>query len=71
MVVGAYQFFRPSQDATVQAALMVDQLQGVGFGAGDMEIEHSTPSASPYPTLVGDSHFRTFIRPTRLRAGAR
>ena len=36
LTVGAYQFFRPSQDATAQADLMVSQLNAVGFGAGDI-----------------------------------
>jgi lysozyme len=36
LAVGAYQFFRPTQDATAQADLMVNQLNAVGFGAGDI-----------------------------------
>ncbi|HMU38471.1 MAG TPA: GH25 family lysozyme [Pseudomonadota bacterium] len=36
VTVGAYQFFRPNQDATAQADLMVNQLASVGFGAGDI-----------------------------------
>jgi lysozyme len=36
LAVGAYQFFRPGQDATAQADLMVNQLNAVGFGAGDI-----------------------------------
>lgn len=36
LVVGAYQFFRPTQDATAQADLMVRKLQEVGYGAGDI-----------------------------------
>ena len=36
LAVGAYQFFRPTQDVTRQADIMVDQLNAVGFGAGDI-----------------------------------
>lgn len=36
VAVGAYQFFRPNQDATAQADLLVNQLNAVGFGANDL-----------------------------------
>lgn len=36
LLVGAYQFFRPTQDATAQANLMVSQLRSVGFGSSDL-----------------------------------
>lgn len=36
LAVGAYQFFRPNQDATAQADLFVNQLNAVGFGANDL-----------------------------------
>jgi lysozyme len=36
LTVGAYQFFRPGQDATAQANLMADKLAAVGFKAGDI-----------------------------------
>lgn len=36
LAVGAYQYFRPSQDATAQADLLVNQLASVGFGVGDI-----------------------------------
>ena len=36
LTVGAYQFFRPGQDVTAQADLIVNQLISVGFGAGDI-----------------------------------
>lgn len=36
LTVGAYQFFRPGQDATAQANLMADKLAAVGYKAGDI-----------------------------------
>lgn len=36
IAVGAYQFFRPNQDATAQADLLVNQLNKVGFGGDDI-----------------------------------
>ena len=36
LTVGAYQFFRPSQDATAQADLMVSKLTTAGFAATDI-----------------------------------
>lgn len=36
VVVGAYQFFRPSQDPTAQADLVVTQLQAAGFTKSDI-----------------------------------
>jgi len=36
VAVGAYQFFRASEDPTAQADLMLNQLKSVGYGAGDL-----------------------------------
>jgi lysozyme len=36
VAVGAYQFFRPEEDPTVQADLMLSHLSSVGYGAGDL-----------------------------------
>jgi len=36
LLVGAYQFFRPGQSVTAQADLLVDKLNSVGFGGGDL-----------------------------------
>lgn len=36
ILVGAYQFFRPTQDVNAQADLMVSQLKSVGYGSGDL-----------------------------------
>jgi lysozyme len=36
LAVGAYQFFRPTQDVNAQADLMIKMLNSVGYGAGDL-----------------------------------
>jgi lysozyme len=36
LTVGAYQFFRPTEDPTAQAELVLSKLASVGFGAGDI-----------------------------------
>lgn len=36
LLVGAYQFFRPTQDATAQADLMVNALNSLGYSGADL-----------------------------------
>ena len=36
LLVGAYQFFRPTQDVNAQADLLVNKLNSVGFGGADL-----------------------------------
>lgn len=69
LAVGAYQFFRPNQDINAQADLMVNELNAVGFGAGDippvLDVE-VTDGASASKIMAG---INTWIARVKSRTG--
>ncbi|MFO0578271.1 MAG: GH25 family lysozyme [Polyangia bacterium] len=69
LAVGAYQFFRPTQDATAQADLMVNQLNSVGFGAGDIPpvVDVEVKDGASNATII--ARVNTWLQRVRSRTG--
>lgn len=69
LAVGAYQFFRPKQDATAQADLMVNQLQAVGFSSSDIPpvIDVEVTDGVSASTIM--SRVNTWIARVKSRTG--
>jgi lysozyme len=69
LAVGAYQFFRPTQNATAQADLMVDELQRVGFGAGDIPpvVDVEVTGGASDATVA--ARVNTWLQRVRARTG--
>lgn len=69
VVVGAYQFFRPNQDATAQADIMVDQLNAMGFTRLDLPpvIDVETTSGVSNSTVL--SQVNIWLQRVQLRTG--
>lgn len=65
LAVGSYQFFRPNQDVTAQANIVIKQLESVGFGAGDippvLDVE-TTDGASASKIISGINTWISIIR---------
>lgn len=69
LTVGAYQFFRPNQDATAQADLLVNQLNSVGYGSSDLPpvIDVEVTGGVSGGTVA--AHVNTWLQRVKARTG--
>lgn len=69
LTVGAYQFFRPGQDATAQADLIVNQLIAIGFGAGDIPPVIDVEARDGVSSANIVARVNTWLQRVRARTG--